>query len=300
MTALCSKPGLNLDPETFRTLLDREPFGFTHNLSELDLFEPASLRRLAEKYADHPYDYYVAGGAPSPDAEFYSVPHPGCAPHEALDDLDSGGYRVLLKRPEKHDPRFRDLLDTLFRQVVDLRGGLGGERVVRLESGILISSAATTTPFHFDPEVNFFAQIEGEKIYHVFAPSVVTEAELERFYIRGVVNIGQVQLRGRDPACEHVFNLTPGKGFHQPQNAPHWVETRGSRSVSFPFVFETNVTRARGRVRAFNYYLRKLRLNPAPPGSGRARDGLKAGAMRAAIPARRVVVKVLETILEHI
>src|SRR5262249_10177785 len=156
--------------------------------------------------------------------------------------------------------RFRELLDTLFRQVVDLRGGLRRERVVRLESGILISSAATTTPFHFDPEINFFSQIEGEKIYHAYAPSVLTEPELERFYIRGVVNIGQVQLNGRDPAREHVFTLGPGKGFHQPQNSPHWVETRESRSVSYAFVWESNATRARGRVRAFNYYLRKLRL----------------------------------------
>ena len=130
-----------------------------------------------------------------------------------------------MKRPEKHDPRFRDLLDALFRQIVDLRGGLGRERVVRLESSVLVSSAATTTPFHFDPEINFFAQVHGDKMYHVYSPSVVTEAELERFYIRGVVNIGQVKLQGRDRSREHVFALGPGKGFHQPQNAPHWVET---------------------------------------------------------------------------
>ena len=203
---------LNLEPDIFRGSFDREPFGFTHNLHELDLFESESLLALAEKLADHPNDYYVAGGAVSPGTDFYSVAHPGCSPHEALQHLDSAGYRILLKRPEKYDPRFRELLDHLFRQVVDLRGGLGGERVVRLESGILISSAATTTPFHFDPEINFFAQIEGEKIYHVFSPSVLTETELERFYIRGRVNIGQVPLQGRDPTREHVFRARPGQG----------------------------------------------------------------------------------------
>jgi hypothetical protein len=300
MGAVCSKAGLDLEPETFRASFDREPFGFTHNLSELDVFAPDSLRRLAERYADHPFDHYVAAGAPSPGAEFYSVPYAGYSPAEALDRLDSIECRVLLKRPENHDPRFRELLDTLFRQVMDLRGGLRGERLVRLESAVLVSSAATTTPFHFDPEVNFFAQIEGKKVYHVFSPSALAEPELERFYVRGVVNIGQVGLRGRDPAHEHVFTLGPGKGLHQPQNAPHWVETGESRSVSYAFVFETNATRAHGRVRAFNYYLRKLRLNPARPGDRRALDGLKAGTMRAVIPVRRVVVKALETVLEHI
>ena len=211
MIALCDQACLNLDPTKFRGSLDREPFGFTHNLSKLDLFESDFLLGLAEKYADHPHDHYVAAGAPAPGAEFYSVPYTGYGPREALDRLDTVGCRVLLKRPEKHDRRFRELLDALFQQVVDLRGGLGRERVVRLESAVLISSAATITPFHFDPEVNFFAQIEGEKVYHVFSPSALTESELERFYVRGVVNIGQVQLKYRDPARTRL-RPRPGQG----------------------------------------------------------------------------------------
>ena len=115
------------------------------------------------------------------------------------------------KTTEKHDRRFRELLNALFQQVVDLRGSLGRERVVRLESAVLISSAATITPFHFDPEVNLFAQIEGEKVYHVFSPSALTESELERFYVRGVVNIGQVQLKYRDPA-QTLRRPRPGQG----------------------------------------------------------------------------------------
>jgi len=300
MITLSRQPCLHFEPDSCRDSFDREPFGFTHNLSELDLFAPDSLLSLAEKYADHPRDHYVAAGAPSPGAEFYSVPYTGYGPYEAISRLDSVGCRVLMKRPEKHDPRFRELLDTLFRQIVDLRGGLGRQRVIRLESGILISSAATTTPFHFDPEINFFAQIHGEKMYHVYSPSAVSEAELERFYIRGAVNIGQVKLQGRDRAREHVFALVPGKGFHQPQNAPHWVETCESRSVSYALVFETDATRAQGRVRAFNYYLRKLRLTPAPLRVHPRLDLMKSATMRAVIPCRKAVVKILETILEHI
>jgi hypothetical protein len=300
MTALCLRAELDLDQETFRESFGREPFGFAHNLSELDLFEPDSLRGLAAKYADHPRDHYVAASAASPGTEFYSVPYAGFTPLEALDQLDTRGCRVLMKRPENHDPRFRELLDTLFRQVIEMRGGLGGERVLRLESGVLISSAATTTPFHFDPEVNFFTQIEGEKHYHVFSPAALTETELESFYVRGVVNIGQVGLQGRDPTCEHLFTLGPGKGLHQPQNAPHWVETGESRSVSYAFVFETDATRARGRVRAFNHYQRKFRLNPALPGLHPMADGLKASAMCVGIPARKVIVKVLEKTQEQI
>ncbi len=293
MNALDRHPSLTIDPEQFGRSFDKEPFGFTHNLSGLDLFEMDSLRALAKKYRGE--DYFIAGGAPAPGSKFYSVAHDQCSPLEALERLDSESYRVLLKRPEKYDPRFRALLDTLFEQVVDMRGGLGDQRVVRKETAILISSAATTTPFHFDPEINFFSQIEGEKIYHVYSPASLTEAELERFYIRGAVNIGQVDLASRDPSHEHVFTLGPGKGLHQPQNAPHWVETRGSRSISFPFVFETDATRAVGRVRAFNFCLRKLGLTPAQPGTHPALETVKAGTMDVVIPTGK---KVRNTLLK--
>lgn len=294
MTRLDCPARLEIDPEQFRRSFDREPFGFAHNLGDLDLFQFDALRSLAEKYQK---DYFVAGSAPSAAAQFYSVPHGQCRPHEALDRLDTAGLRIILKRPEKYDNHFRELLDTLFKQVVDLRGGLGRERVVRLESAVLISSASATTPFHFDPEIGFFSQIEGEKLYHVYSPSTLTEAELEPFYLRGEVNIGQVELEGRDPAREHLFALSPGKGLHQPQNAPHWVETRGTRSISFTFVFETDATRARGRVRAFNYGLRRLGLEPANPGIHPAAEAIKAGVMQVILPVgkrvRRTVLKAL-------
>lgn len=289
-------PSLVFQSEQFRQFYDREPLPFTHNLSELDLFKLDSLHALSMKFVDHPEDYMVAGGAPTPGTKFFSVPSCRYKPHEVIENLDKGGYRLLLKRAEKYDEGFRELLNTLFEQVIDLRGGLHGEKIERLETGILISSASTITPFHFDPEIGFFSQIEGEKMYHVYSPTVITETELERFYIHNAVSIAQVDIDGRDPAREYVFTLGPGKGFHQPQNSPHWVETRASRSISFTFVLETNVTRARGRTRSFNYYLRKLRCNPARPGVHPATDALKSGTMRVTVPVRQNLGKLFKKV----
>jgi hypothetical protein len=101
------------------------------------------------------------------------------------------------------------------------------------------------------------------------------------------VAIAQVNLEGRDLAREHVSTLGQGKGLHQPKNAAHWVETRGSRSISYSFVFETEAGRARGRARAFNHFLRCLKLNPAPPGANPALDAIKAEVMRGVLPLRR-------------
>jgi hypothetical protein len=281
-------PRLEIDADRLPRQFDREPFGYRHNLQSLDIFTPESLAELVARFRSHPKDYFVAAGARNAGTEFFAVEHGQFDPQEALRRLDSTGLRILLKRPENHHSGFRRLLDTLFDQVIALRGGLKGERIVRLESAVFITSASSITPFHFDPEIAFFAQIEGEKIYHVYSPSCVSEAELENFYRCGIVSIAQVELGRRDPGAEHVFALSPGKGLHQPQNSPHWVETRASRSVSYSFVFETDASRARGRTLACNYYLRRAGMSPRSPGASVAGDAMKSGAMRVLQPLRQL------------
>ncbi|MGC2659861.1 MAG: hypothetical protein WA324_18030, partial [Bryobacteraceae bacterium] len=135
-------PRLQFDAQRFSEAFDREPVPFTHNLGDLDLFQMSALYGLAEKFTGSPRDYMVAGGAPKPDTEFFSVPGVADKPHEVLAKLDSGSYRILLKRAENYDRRYKELVETLFERVIALRGGLQGAKVVRLESGILISSAA--------------------------------------------------------------------------------------------------------------------------------------------------------------
>jgi hypothetical protein len=281
---LLSGPRLIGDIRECAAKYDRQPFGFEHGLGELELFNESTLRELAAAYEG---DFFVAAGARSPGTGFYSVPSGMHTPLEAFDRLDAMETRILLKRPEERDPRFRELLESLFDQIGEMRGALGHERIVRLASSILISSAATLTPFHFDPEVTFFFQVAGEKIYHLYEPAVLSEAELERFYVAGIVDIGQVDFDGRDPAREHSFELVAGKGLHQPQNCPHWVQTRASRSISYAISYETDATRSLGRTRAFNHYLRRLGFRPSRPGSAPRLDAGKAKAMEFVIPLRK-------------
>jgi hypothetical protein len=298
MTSLEPTAQLNLDDAAFSENYDRVPFGFSHNLHRLSLFENETLRSLCETYAAHAEDYFVSHSAPTAGAVFYSVPKAPLKPGEAFDQLSAGSYKILLKRLERHHEGFRDLLNTLFAQVKEqLQRNRFPVEAVRLESSVFISAPQATTPFHFDPEVNFFSQIEGEKIYHLYAPSVLAEDEVEPLYMRATTDIGQVDLKRRDPSAEHVFRLQPGMGLHQPQDAPHWVETVGLRSVSYTFVYETREGRMRSRVRSFNAYLRRLHINPARPGERPARDAAKAVAMAAAIPVRRQIGKAVRSVL---
>lgn len=285
---------LNVDRPTLVTQFNKAPFGFTHGLSKLDLFRLPVLERLAEAYVEHPGDYFVAVGAAQPGARFYAAPHGMFGPREALRRIKHGRYRLLLKRPERFDPRFRALLNSILAEVRDrLPDPVRRQDLVRAESGIFVTSAATLTPFHFDPEVAFFSQIRGHKNYHVYDPRSVEEVELERFYVGGVVCIGEVELAARTPGLEYVFALGPGDGFHQPQNAPHWVQTTDELSISYTVVFETRLARKLGMARAFNHYLRRCGVVPAAPGARPGLDGLKALAMETALPVRQYLKKML-------
>ncbi len=290
-TVSSGRPILNVDWSDCATA--QQPFGFTHNLMNLDIFRFENLLTLAEKFGAAPNDYFVASGAPAAGAAFYSVARLPDSPRAAMERLSAEPVRILLKRPERHDARFAQLRDRIFAQVFQGADISRASGFTRLETAVFITSAATITPFHFDPEVGIFAQIEGQKNYHIYPPDCVTDQELERFFVRGVFDIGKLALDGRDPSREHVFALTPGMGLYQPHNAPHWVETCGSRSISFSFVFQTRDAARVARVRGFNHYARKLGVTPGAVGSNAGRDGAKAAVMQMVTPARKTASRAL-------
>jgi hypothetical protein len=284
---------LTIQPELYRTSYNKASFAFSHNLHLLDCFQFGSLCELVERYVGFKGDYYVAPSAAAPGSAFFDGPKIELNPKEAIQELDRQPIRILLKRLENHDDRFRELVEVLIRQLRTLPGGLGSKPVLRIQSSLFISSAAATTPLHFDPEVAFFTQIEGDKTYHVYSPDDVSEEDLEYFYARGQIEIGQLELTKRNPEKQHIYNLEAGDGFHQPQNSPHWVETCGTRSISYSCVFETDADLSLGRIRGFNRYQRKLGGNPAPPGLHPHLDSLKAKAMIANRLARRIAGKII-------
>ncbi|MET0547017.1 MAG: cupin-like domain-containing protein [Caulobacterales bacterium] len=267
---------------------DKAAFGIEHQLAKLDLFSDDYITRLADLYTAEGRDYFVSTPAPSASTSFFDVAHGMCTPKEALVRLPKQPVRILLKLLENHDEGFRALRDSLLEEIRTMCGIEGP--VFRARAALFISSARAITPVHFDPEVNFFLQVEGEKQFHTYSPSVVPAPELERFYARGEVSVCNVDLERLPDSARETFKLSPGLGLHQPQNSPHWVETGPGRSVSYSLVFETPRGRQHARVNAFNSYLRSAGLKPPQPGSQPLRDALKGATMRVATPIRRKAV----------
>src|SRR5471030_3053272 len=210
---------LTIDQAVYKTAFNTTPFSFKHYLHQLPMLQPEALAELAKKYGEKPEDYYVSNSAPTPGTRFFDVKAKPLTPDQAFAQFSSGPMRLLLKRPENYDAAFKELLDQLFDKVIELRGGLNGEKIVRRESAIFVSAAASTTPFHFDPEINHSFLIEGAKHYRASSPSAVRESVLEDFYEEGKTEIGQVDLATRDKGLEPVFGLVPGIGFHKPQDS---------------------------------------------------------------------------------
>ena len=93
MTTVAPLARLDLDDAMFSENYNRVPFGFSHNLHRLALFENEALRSLCEIYAAHPEDYFVSRSASSAGTVFYSVPKTPLKPHEAFDQLAAGSTK---------------------------------------------------------------------------------------------------------------------------------------------------------------------------------------------------------------
>jgi hypothetical protein len=66
--------------------------------------------------------------------------------------------------------------------------------------------------------------------------------------------------------------------------------------VSYAFVYETDASRARGRIFAANHFLRKLGVTPQPPGTNPGTDNAKSSVMKVVVPVRRRIVRNLERV----
>jgi hypothetical protein len=99
-----------------------------------------------------------------------------------------------------------------------------------------------------------------------------------------------------------AFNLLPGGGVHIPVNAPHWVQNGGDFSVSLSVNF-THKDSERANAYRANFFLRKLGLNPTPPGQSHFRDAAKGAVMAVsfvpAMQAARNTVRFVRRIKEN-
>jgi hypothetical protein len=187
---------------------------------------------------------------------------------------------VILKHTEQ-DPIYGPVLQDFLGRVVTLAGEQMRSDVTVGEALILISSPHRVTPYHMDNETNFLVQVRGDKWFYVFDhddPTLVSPQEREQYFMGDISSIPYRKERQKDAVA---YDLKAGYGVHVPLLAPHWVQNRDNISIAISITYELRSVGRLHRIHRTNHRLRRLGVNPTPPGVSPWRDSLKVGAAQA-------------------
>ena len=259
-----------------RSMLHRKTFALSHKLAGHPLFALEALIDVAKAASKRPNDLYYDAGDVKVTDKWGRIPVPDRPVDQIIDRIENAGAWIIMKHVDI-DPAYAAVLDEFAGFVREL--SLPHERhlINNPEMLVLITSPNRVTSFHFDAEINFLVQIQGSKQVWVGDPNdreTVSDLDIERYYA-GFRNAGTYKPGVEDRATR--YHLQPGEAVHIPTHAAHWVKNDNNISISLSLNFELPASLYR-HVCLANYCLRRLGMNPKPPGSGPVTDRLKAVA----------------------
>lgn len=274
--------------EKFNKSVDLTPFSIKHELQVHPLFQIESLVELSKRLPKEQREYVFAKHkfGTHDDLEQYkhAAENDELSTEDLINAIEHQNIVIVLRNVES-DEIYGDFvnqcLDSLSQMVEPVTGAISGR-----ESFIFISPPHAYTPYHWDPEQNFFMQVRGQKqmaIYDVTDRELLPEAALEKYY-----GEGQLITKCPDEMFDkhELFEMNPGDGVYVPVTAPHWVKTLDDISVSVSINFRTPSSIRRDRVFRANRMLRRFGLRPAPvsPKANSISELLKSSALE--VPAR--------------
>jgi hypothetical protein len=271
----------------FRENFDEKPFEFSHCFTaDHPLFQISRLRQLIENPVTRPGVYFDAGDI-GIGQRWDSVPERKQTLEETFDRVDNAGAWILMKRVQK-DPDYNDLLVQCLEEVQRLSGRQIDQDKKSQEAIIFLTSPHRVTSYHIDRECNFLMQVRGDKEISVFDRNdrdVLPEAELETFWSKDN-NAGVYKPQYQDRA--HVFVMRPGTGVHIPVNSPHWLKNGNNVSISLSISYQYKDWRRKYVFQA-NYYLRKMGVNPTPPGKSALLDNAKRLVVQVGLNSKKLL-----------
>ena len=264
------------DPDAahlFASNFDQIPFGFSHNLNSMQIFQMPALLKLAERCMQRrERKSHYETGEPVVNGQFGNKPA-DMTLVEALERIGEGKNWIILKRIHE-EAEYREALELFISELSDLTGIDLRRKYHDPILTIFITSPNRITPYHLDGEANFLAQVQGKKsvfLYNANDPKILTVEELEKYWT------GNLHApRWHDDLCDGQwhFKVSPGLGVFNPATFPHWVRNDDNVSVSVSINFKRVRNDTVGAYRA-NYYARKLGLHPRAPGESASIDRLK-------------------------
>lgn len=269
-------PLLAASPTEFQQSFNRMPFTLRHSLAASHLFELPRLTQLAQRMLQRgdTKNFVALGGQSAADTRFSAM-----APQERLAGAVSGlagnSSWLKLSSADAVDSEYAGLLAQILEELEGLAAIPLRRQITWSGLTVFLASPHIVTPYHIDHESNFLFQLQGEKDLSLFDQDdrdILSEPEIEDFYAG---NYQAARYREHIQARAKVYRLVPGLAVHHPPLAPHWVRNGNNVSVSVSIGFCLGNLDRRARVYQINRYLRRLRLQPRPPGQSRLADAWK-------------------------
>jgi len=276
--------------ELFARCYNRISFPFHHNLHEHSLFELPSLLELAERQGQSATYAHWSNGPVNVHDRWETGSGPRYSLRQTVRDIAVNNSLAVLKHVE-HDRFFGPLIHDIQEQVLDLAGAQMRDDAVAGRGTLLIASPGRITSYHIDSDVNFLFQIRGDKLFCVFDADdrdVLPHKELENYFL-GDAN-GAIFKPEHEPDARS-YDLRAGCGVHVPCMSGHWAKNLDSPSVALSINWDLRSVSCAGRVYRFNGRLRRLGLNPVPPGVSHWRDKVKTTALGLLQQATRLTGK---------
>ena len=281
---------IEIDVGEFREKFNRQSFEVRHELAEHPMFQLPALVDLAERTRkQRPNDIYYNNGDIGVDQKWIHNPDHPFSPGETIHRIEECSAWFIFRSAQR-DPEYRLFLDKGLSEIKELIGEKLEKKIMVEDIIIFVTSPKRKTPYHIDRECNFLLQIRGEKTIHVFDQNdreIVSEEELERFWS---VDSSSANYRAQFQSRANSYVMRPGTGVHIPVNGPHWLENHDNVSISLSVNFQFRDSLKANAYRA-NYLLRRLGIQPRPPGQAEWLDRIKSASVVPGVWATKTCKK---------
>lgn len=273
--ASSSSPVFDGGQDEFRQRYNQRSFQFRHRLSGHPLFELPRLATLAETLLrkEGPTSVKWAGSKTAINMRWSEMPQKDHRQKitEAIAELEKSGSWLLLYRAQT-DPDYRALMDQVIAEIGQMTGVPLADQITWRDAYIFMASPFSVTPYHVDHESTFLFQIHGQRVANIWDRddrSVLTEPEIEDYYAG---NLSAAKYKEQNQEKASVYSMDAGNGVHHPVLAPHAFKNGPTYSIALGVHFCLRDWDHRARVYQINACLRRLRLQPTPPGRSSWRD----------------------------
>ena len=263
-----------------RKAFPNSPFATRHRLAGHPLFRLEKLVDLAGRMPKDGIEYN--SGKVAIDQKPEDTPLVDLTPTEVVRRIKEANAWMVLKRVERipaYAALLKDVLDGVARDMGHRDADDAG--FTQLEGYVFVSSPNATTPFHSDPEDNFFVQIHGDKFFHVIDNRDRTVVPDQAFEISPSMH-RNLPYRADFEEKATVFAMKAGDGCFVPYLWPHWVRTGESYSISMAMTWKSPAVRRSNKVLFVNATLRRWGFPQKAPGQNPLADWVKAAAYTAA------------------